>query len=311
MNLFWSVFVAVIVIGNIVGYTWLLFRMRKLPKDDVPSGQKRHHVFDGIEEYNNPLPRWWMWLFLTCNLFAVIYLMLYPGLGSFKGLLGWTSTNQWQEQKQQADQKYAPIFAKFGSTPIPDLAKDPHAMKVAQRLFINTCAVCHGPNAQGAKGFPNLTTNVWLFGGSPDDLVYTITNGRVGVMPPMAAAIGEENVPAVANYVLKISNQEYDKTLADLGEPKFKAVCSACHGQDGKGNKVMGAPNLTAGKWIFGGSQADIEETIRKGRMAQMPAHGDILGKDKVHLLAAYIYYISGQHLTPPAAQTESKAEKK
>lgn len=299
MSSFWSAFVIIIVLGNIVGFSWLLYRMRKMPKDDVGSGEKRHHTFDGIEEYNNPLPRWWMWLFILCNFFAVIYLILYPGLGSFKGVLGWSQTNQWQQQKEQADKKYAPIFAQYGNTPIPELAKDKHAMQVAQRLFINTCAACHGPNAQGAKGFPNLTTNVWLFGGKPEDLVNTITNGRVGMMPPMAGAIGgEEAVPAVANYVRKISGQSYDETLAALGEPKFKSICAACHGPDGKGNQMIGAPNLTAGKWIFGGTLADIEETIRNGRHAQMPAHGDILGKDKVHLLAAYIYGLANKSET-------------
>lgn len=294
MNTFWSIFVSVIVIGNIAFYTWLLIRMRKMPKDDVASGQKRHHTFDGIEEYNNPLPRWWMWLFGICILFAVIYLLLYPGLGSFKGILGWSQEKQWNQQIAEADKLYSPIFAKYASTPIPDLAQDRQAMKVAQRIFINTCAACHGPNAQGAKGYPNLTTNVWLFGGTPEALVQTIGQGRVGMMPPMAAAIGgDEAVPAVANYVRKISGQSYDSALADQGEPKFKTVCAACHGPDGKGNQMIGAPNLTAGKWLFGGSLADIEETIKKGRSAQMPAHEPILGKDKVHLMAAYVYYLA------------------
>ena len=308
MNNFWSVFVIVIVVGNIIGYSWLLFRMRKMPKDDVPVGEKRKHTFDGIEEYNNPLPRWWMWLFCCCNIFAAIYLMLYPGLGNFKGLLGWSQTKQWQEQEAHANKLYAPIFEKFGNTPIPELAKDIEAMKVARRLFINNCAACHGPNAQGAKGFPNLTTNVWLFGGTPEDLVNTISNGRVGMMPPMAAAIGgEESVPAVANYVLKISGQSYDQTLADLGEPKFKAVCSACHGPEGKGNKMIGAPDLTAGKWLFGGTLPDIEETIRHGRHAQMPAHGNLLGKDKVHLLAAYVYFLANDQQTNAPSKSDKQ----
>lgn len=295
MSTFWSCFIIIIVVGNIVGYTWLLFRMRKMPKDDVASGEKRHHTFDGIEEYNNPLPRWWLWLFVICIIFAVVYLILYPGLGNYQGTLGWTSTNQWQKQKDQADQIYGPIFAKYAAVPVEELAKDKEAMQVAQRIFINTCAACHGPNAQGAKGFPNLTTNVWLFGGKPEDLINTITNGRVGVMPPMAPVIGQENVLAVANYVRKISRQTYDAKLADVGEPKFKTVCAACHGQDGTGNQTMGAPNLTAGKWLFGGSLEDIQETINKGRRGEMPAHKDILGVNKVHLMAAYVYYLANE----------------
>jgi cytochrome c oxidase cbb3-type subunit III len=301
MNSFFNIFVIVIVVGNIIGYTWLLFRMRKMPKNDVASGEKRHHTFDGIEEYNNPLPRWWMWLFILCNLFAVTYLALYPGLGKFPGLLGWTSAKQLQEQREQSDKRYGPVYAAYGNTPIPELAKDNRAMATAERLFINNCAACHGPNAQGAKGYPNLTTNVWLFGGTPEDIKNTIMNGRIGNMPPMAAAIGGESaVPAVANYVRKISGQSYDKTLADLGEPKFKTVCAACHGADGKGNKMIGAPDLTAGKWIFGGSLEEIEYTIRNGRSAQMPAHAEKLGKDKVHLLAAYIYHLANDHEPAP-----------
>lgn len=294
MTNFWSIFIILIVLANIIGFTALLIFMRKMPKNDVGKGEKRHHTFDGIEEYNNPLPRWWMWLFGACNVFALIYLFLYPGLGSYPGTFGWTQENQWQQQENQANAQYAPIFAKFGATPIVELAKNENAMKVGQRLFINNCAICHGATAQGAKGFPNLTTNVWLFGGTPEILEATIGNGRMGFMPPMAASIGgEENVPAVANYVLKISHQPYDEALAAKGEEKFKTVCSACHGVEGTGNTLIGAPNLTAGKWIFGGKLEDIEETIRKGRRAQMPAHESKLGKDKVHLLAAYIYYLN------------------
>lgn len=296
MNNFWSWFVIIIVVGNIVGYTWLLFRMRKMPKDDVASGEKRHHTFDGIEEYNNPLPRWWLWLFVTCIVFAAVYLALYPGLGNYHGILGWTSANQWQTQKDQADQIYGPIFAGYAAVPIETLAKDKEAMQVAQRLFINTCAACHGPNAQGAKGFPNLTTNVWLFGGKPEDLINTIANGRIGVMPPMAGVIGQENVLAVANYIRKISGQTYDAKLAGVGEPKFKTVCAACHGQEGTGNQTIGAPNLTAGKWLFGGSLDDIQETINNGRRGEMPAHKNIIGMDKVHLMAAYVYHLANDN---------------
>jgi cytochrome c oxidase cbb3-type subunit 3 len=294
MNNFLSIFVILIVVGNIVGFSWLLISMRKMPKGDVPSGQKRHHTFDGIEEYNNPLPRWWMWLFFFCNIFAVVYLILYPGLGNYPGVLGWSGAKQWQEQKEQADKRYAKAYENYANVPVPELAKDSRAMKMAERMFINNCAVCHGPNAQGAKGFPNLTTNVWLFGGTPEDLENTIANGRNGIMPPQVQAIGgEAAVPAVANYVLKISGQPYDKALAAQGEPKFKQVCAACHMPDGTGNKALGAPNLTTGKWLFGGTLEEIEYTIRNGRSSQMPAHAATLGKDKVHLLAAYVYHLA------------------
>ncbi len=294
MSHFWNIYIAIIVLGNILGYSWLLISMRKMPKDDVASGEKREHVYDGIEEYNNPLPRWWMWMFFLCNLFALVYLVLYPGLGSYKGTLGWSQHKQWQEQTQVAEEKYAPLFASFAKIPVPELSQHPHAMKVARRIFINRCSTCHGVNAQGAKGFPNLTTGVWLFGGKPEDLKHTIANGRIGMMPPMGMAIGgDDAVTAVANYVRKISGQTHDKAQADLGEPKFKTICAACHGVTGTGNKFLGAPNLTAGKWIFGGSLEDIEYTIKHGRSAKMPAHKAILGDDKVHLMAAYIYSLS------------------
>lgn len=296
MSNFWSVYIILLVFIVIIGSAWLLIRMRKMPKDDVASGERREHTFDGIEEYNNPLPRWWMWFFGATIIFALVYLFLYPGLGNYKGFLGWTKEKQWEQQQAEADAQYAPIFAKFGATPTIELARDPKAMQAAERLFINTCSMCHGPNAQGAKGFPNLTVNVWLFGGKPEQLEETIAHGRSGTMPPMAAAIGGEAfVPAVAHYVLKISGQKYDKILADQGEPKFKTICAACHGVDGAGNQLMGAPNLTAGKWLFGGKLADIEQTIRQGRHAEMPAHEPIIGKDKVHLLAAYIYYLANE----------------
>lgn len=300
MNSFWNIFVSIIVLGNIIGFSLLLFYMRKMPKDDVASGEKRDHVFDGIEEYNNPLPRWWMWLFFICNFFALVYLVLYPGLGSNQGVLGWSQVNQWHEQEKEADATYAPIFAQYAQVPIPELVKDKNAMQIAKRIFINQCSVCHGLNAQGAKGFPNLTTNVWLFGGEPEDLKNTIANGRIGNMPPMGAAIGgEPAITEVAHYVLSLSGRPYDADKASRGEPKFKTICAACHGVDGTGNKILGAPNLTKGQWIFGGRIDDIRETIRNGRQAQMPAHRHILGEDKVHLVAAYVYLISHQDKTP------------
>lgn len=294
MSNFWSIFITVVTLGNILGYTFLLYRMRKMPKDDVASGEKRDHTFDGIEEYNNPLPRWWMWLFYLCNIFALVYLVLYPGLGNYKGSLGWSQQKQWEQQKEEANALYAHIFENYAKQPIPDLIQDNQAMQVGKRLFINTCSACHGVNAQGARGFPNLTTRNWLYGGDPDTLKQTIMEGRNGFMPPLGPAVGgEEGIKAVANYVRKISGQSFDEKYANKGEAHFKGLCAACHGPEGKGNPALGAPNLTTGEFIVGGSLEDIESIIRNGRQAQMPAHKDILGPDKVHLVAAYVYYLS------------------
>lgn len=296
MTLFWHWFIVILVTINVIGAAWLLIAMRRLPKNDVKSGEKRPHTFDGIEEYNNPLPRWWMWLFGITIIFTLIYLFLYPGLGNFLGYLGWSQQQQWSTESQAATQQYAPLFASLGKTPIPALVQDPHAIQVAERLFINNCATCHGPNGQGAKGFPNLTDNQWLFGGNPEDIETSIAKGRQGIMPPMVGAIGgETQVPLVANYVLKISGQSYDATQAAQGETIFQSICAACHGPEGHGNPLLGAPNLTTGHWLFGGTLVDIEETIRYGRQGQMPAHEQRLGSDKVHLLAAYVYYLSHQ----------------
>ncbi|WLQ15316.1 cytochrome-c oxidase, cbb3-type subunit III [Hahella aquimaris] len=295
MTSFWTGWISFIVLGSIFGCAWLLWVTRKSQKFDTETEQTMGHSFDGIEEYDNPLPRWWLVLFMGTIVFGLGYLVFYPGLGSYKGVFGWTSANQWEAEVKKAEETYAPIFAKLAATPIEELAKDENAMKIGQRLFANNCAVCHGSTAHGATGFPNLTDNDWLYGGSPEKIKETITSGRNGsAMRAWKDEIGEEGVKQVANYVRLLSGQEgVDEAMAAKGADIFAANCVVCHGQDGKGSHDMGAPNLTDGIWLYGGTQNIVEATIRNGRGGIMPSFKDQLGEERIHLLAAYIYSLS------------------
>ncbi len=254
------------------------------------------HVWDGdLQEFNNPLPRWWMGLFILTLLFAVGYLILYPGLGFWGGTLGFTSDKMYQQESAAYEKRIAPLYAAYMKTPVATLSKNPEAMATGQRMFLTYCAQCHGSDAGGSKAFPNLTSHNeknWLYGDQPDTLVATITDGRDGMMPPMAAAVGgHDGVVAVANYVRSLSGMSHDAALAAKGKPLF-AACGACHGADGTGNQALGAPNLASPtrQWLFGSSLETIEETIENGRSGHMPAQKNNLDPEKIHVLAAYIY---------------------
>lgn len=251
------------------------------------------HEWDGIEELNNPLPRWWMWLFVITVVFAAIYLALYPGLGAKAGALGWTSVGQYERERERAAAELAPMFARFGAMTIEKLAADPQAHAIGERLFANNCSTCHGSDARGGLGFPNLTDGDWLWGGTPEDIITTITDGREGIMPPMAEAVGSaEDVKNVANYVLSLSGSPHDKIAAQLGKPKF-VVCAACHGADGKGNTALGAPNLTDRIWLHGWGEDLIVRTITNGWQNSMPAQKTRLGDEQIRVLAAYVWSLS------------------
>ena len=313
MTTFWSAYISILTLGSLAGLTWLLLGTGKGQGRDT-TDQTMGHSFDGIEEYDNPLPKWWFWLFVATLVFAVGYLVLYPGLGNWKGLLpgyqnpaefadgqaGWTSAHEWEKEMARADARFGPIFSRFAAMPIEAVAQDPQALKMGARLFASNCAVCHGSDAKGAYGFPNLTDRHWRWGGEPETIKASIMNGRHGVMPGWSAVIGEQGVADVSAYVL--SNLEGrslpDKTRADVakGREIFAANCAACHGPQGKGMPVMGAPDLTHPQaFIYGSSLAQLQQTIRHGRQGQMPAQADIQGNDKVHLLAAYVYGLSRQ----------------
>lgn len=295
---FWGIYITVLVVLSIAGCALLLWAQSSV-KIEVPKNGKvvetTGHNFDGLEELNNPMPRWWMWLFYITIVFGIAYLALYPGLGTFAGKLGWQSTGQYDNEIKQADAEVGPMFDKYKSTDLKELAADPKAHAMGERLFLTYCAQCHGSDARGNKGFPNLADADWLHGGDPDVIKTSILNGRHGQMPPMGAAVGgEKDIENVAHYVLSLSNSTHDPIKASMGKEKFGA-CAACHGAEGKGNPAVGAPNLSDKTWLYGGSVATIMETIRAGRNNMMPAFDDFLGEAKVHLLASYVWSLSNK----------------
>jgi cytochrome c oxidase cbb3-type subunit 3 len=291
----WTLFIVILTAINVVGAVWLLWvTSRRAPGEKQGGAETTGHTWDGdLKEYNNPLPRWWLWMF-----FGVVYLVLYPGLGSWQGIRGWTQEKQWQEQVAAADAASAPVYARFASMSLTDLGKDPDAMRVARNLFANNCAMCHGSDARGAKGFPNLTDGDWLYGGAPDTVLATISNGRNGIMPAWGETLGEQGVEETVAYVLTLSGQQAPADLAAAGKAKFEMYCSGCHGIDGKGMQAVGAPNLTDNIWLYGSDAAELRYGITNGRNNQMPAQLGLLGEAKVRLLAAYVLSLS-----PPVAE--------
>jgi cytochrome c oxidase cbb3-type subunit 3 len=255
------------------------------------------HVWDGdLTELNNPLPRWWLGLFYITIAFGGFYLLLYPGLGTYSGLLDWTSKTQYEEEVARVEAEVGPLFAGYQQTSALDLIKDETALKVGERLYANYCTACHGSDARGARGYPNLRDGDWIWGGTPADIKTTIMQGRQAAMPAWEGPLGgERGVDEVAQYILSLSGRATIEDLADKGKAKFEIFCVACHGADGTGNTALGAPNLTDNTWLYGGSLTRISESIAKGRNGKMPAQGDFLGEAKVHLLAAYIYSLSQQ----------------
>jgi len=303
MSTFWSIWITVITLGTVFACLVLLYICNK-NITDVEEGESMGHSFDGIEELNNPLPTWWKYLFIFTCVGGLVYFALYPGLGNFKGLLGWTSDNEYAREIANADKKYAAVFNKLVKTEasdyteyreIADIAKDPEAVKVGQRLFLQNCSQCHGSDARGAKGFPNLSDHDWIYGGTPADIKTTIMNGRNGVMPAWLAVIGKDKVADVATYVVSLSGRKVDARQSAAGKEVFMQTCSACHGGDAKGMAMLGAPNLTDKTWLYGGSKKAIIETISNGRNGVMPAWDKILGEDKVTLLSSYVYSLNAK----------------
>ncbi len=316
MTVFWSLYVTVLTLGTIATLTWILLSTRKGQRAET-TDETVGHSFDGIEEYDNPLPKWWFWLFVLTIIFALGYLVLYPGLGNWKGMLpgysyldnekkvefsngqpGWTGVHEWEKDMARADAKFGPIFAKFAAMPIEEVAKDPQALKMGGRLFASNCSVCHGSDAKGNYGFPNLTDADWRWGGEPATIETTILGGRHAVMPAWGTVIGDQGVRDVSAFVLTQLDgrklPEDAKADPANGQKIFAANCVACHGPEGKGTPAMGAPNLThPAAFIYGSSFAQLQQTIRYGRQGVMPAQEQLQGKDKVHLLAAYVYSLS------------------
>ncbi|WP_313303737.1 cytochrome-c oxidase, cbb3-type subunit III [Stutzerimonas balearica] len=302
MTSFWSWYVTLLSLGTIAALVWLLLATRKGQRPDSTE-ETVGHSYDGIEEYDNPLPRWWFMLFVATVVFALGYLALYPGLGNWKGVLpgyegGWTQVKQWQKEVDKANEQYGPLYAKFAAMPVEDVAQDAQALKMGGRLFASNCSVCHGSDAKGAYGFPNLTDNDWLYGGEPETIKTTIMHGRQAAMPAWKDVLGEAGIRNVAGYVRSLSGRDTPEGVevdVEQGQKLFATNCVACHGADGKGNHAMGAPNLTDNVWLYGSSFAQIQQTLRYGRNGKMPAQEANLGNDKVHLLAAYVYSLSQQ----------------
>jgi cytochrome c oxidase cbb3-type subunit 3 len=292
INQGWAIYVAVAVVLSLLACLALLIiaARRRVMASDNSTG----HVWDeDLREMNNPLPRWWMGLFIATLLFSAAYLSFYPGLGSAKGTFEWSSAGQHSEEVARAKAEAAPVYARFAGKSAADLVKDPQAMAIGERLFANNCATCHGADAGGSKGFPNLTDSDWLWGGTPERIVETITHGRKGMMPPMAAAIGSsEDIYNVSHYVLSLSGSPHNAVAAQLGRPKF-AACAACHGANGKGNQALGAPNLTDETWLHGWGDDKVAAMIRNGKTNVMPAHGNRLTAEQIQVLAAYVWGLS------------------
>jgi cytochrome c oxidase cbb3-type subunit 3 len=292
---FWDVYIGLISLVSIIACAVFLKlqSVRRIESKEGGTATTGHVWDETLTEYHHPLPRWWSWLFYLTVLFSLVYLVLYPGLGSWKGVLGWTQIGQLEAENARVEAKIGPLYKKFAAQDVPALAKDPEAMATGQRLFLNHCAQCHASDGGGSRGFPNLTDKDWLWGGTPEAIKMTITEGRAGVMPPWGPVLGEQGAKDVAHYVMSLSGLASDSLRVARGKPLFAQNCVACHGPEGKGNPALGAPDLTDKTWLYGAGEAVIIETIVKGRNNQMPPHKNILTAEKIHLLTGYVYSLS------------------
>lgn len=296
---FWSHYVTVMTVLGIAGCAvllWLTSRKKVAPRADNTTG----HVWDGdLTEMNNPLPLWWVGLFILTIVFSVGYLVAYPGLGSYQGELRWTQKGEYDAEVERATRELEPLYAQFTAKSTESLAGDANAMAVGERLFMNNCAQCHGSDARGSKGFPNLADGDWLHGGGADRIKESIAKGRHGQMPPMAAAVGtSDDVKNVAQYVLSLSGSPHDSLRAQLGKSKFTA-CAACHGADGKGNPLLGAPNLADDIWLHGYGEQAIVNIVNNGKSNEMPAQEEKLTAAQIHVLSSYVWGLSNKAAKP------------
>lgn len=276
-------------------------------RGDEPEGETTGHVWDGdIREYNKPLPRWWLGLFVLTVVFGLTYLALYPGLGNYEGANKWSQVKQYQQQSEKADALLARSLAPFENQSVEQLAHDSDAVRRGRNVFLNNCAGCHGSDARGAPGFPNLADRDWLWGGSSEAVLTTIRDGRTGVMPAWGQILGDAGVEDMLAYVMSLSGRKLPAGNAAAAKSKFEQLCSACHGMDGRGNPLLGAPNLTDSVWLHGGSVAAVRESIAKGRQGQMPAHAELLGEVRTKLLAAYVLSLSAEEAASPAVASTS-----
>lgn len=289
---FWDLYIAVISLVSIVACAVFL-KSQSIRRAEGEVETTGHLWDEDLGEYNNPLPRWWSWLFYITIAFGLVYLVLYPGLGSWQGALGWSQVGQLQEETRRAEERFGPMYEKFAATDMEALVKSREALAIGQKLFLNNCAQCHASDAGGSRGFPSLVDRDWLWGGDPSAIKTSVTEGRTGVMPPFGPVLGEAGVKDVAHYVMGLSGLTADSLRAARGKALYATNCVACHGADGKGNPALGAPNLTDKVWLHGSGEPTIMETIAKGRNNQMPAHKGLLTEAQIHLVSTYVYSLS------------------
>lgn len=288
MSSIWHWFVVLGTLGSLAFFLALLYGNRKT-SNEATTG----HVYDGIEEYDNPMPMWWVWMFVLSIVFALGYLVYYPGLGNFDGVAGWSSDEALQEAQQAHEERFAPLYAELAQLDESNLHDSRQAMQVGRRLFINNCSTCHGVNARGSFGFPNLTDSQWLWGSGLDSVKTTITNGRTASMPGWQSALGDRGVTDVTQYTLALAGRDHDSEAASRGQAQYNSMCVACHGAEGKGNSAMGAPDLTNDIWLYGGTAERIAYTIRNGRQGRMPAFDEVLSADQIHVVSGYVTSLS------------------
>jgi len=296
MSAGWNAFVIGLVLIQVVGALWLLMSLTSNPQKEG-EGETTGHTWDGdLKEYNNPLPRWWLYLFWLTAAWMLGYLIIYPGLGNIAGTLGWSQTTQYEAEVAAADARYGNVFAAFTDMDVADMAADPEAVRLGRNLYLNNCATCHGSDARGARGFPNLSDGIWQYGGDPAVVVQTISNGRIGVMPALGAVLGDTGTDEVVAYVQSLSGAgSADAAVVAAGQQKYVQFCSACHGATGVGMAALGAPNLTDDTWLHGGSAEIIRDVIMNGRQNQMPAQRDLLSEDRIRVLAAYVLSLNAE----------------
>jgi len=294
MSVFWSIVVTIVILLNIIGCYLLIRWVAKPNKGEAKQGEATGHVWDDdLMELNNPMPRWWLYMFYISIVWGLIYLLLYPGLANYPGLLEWTSAKKYDAEVSAANDTYGPVFSQYAKTPIVELSENEDANTVGQRLFVNYCAQCHGSDAGGSRGFPNLTDNDWIWGGTPADIKHTISNGRIAAMPAWESVLKPLQIGYLADHLMSLTGRKHKATDAQRGKAIFASYCATCHQADATGNPLLGAPNLADKTWLYGASRNKIIESITKGRTGQMPANMAFLGEDKVHILTAYVYSLS------------------
>jgi len=295
LSSFWHWFVIILTVVSVLGCWWLLQWTKGISERTDEVGTTGHVWDEDLKELNNPLPRWWLYLFHITIVFTIVYLVLFPGLGNLEGVLGWSQAGRYDKEMAAAKDVQEDVYARFREMGPNELTADAEALGIGRRLFANNCAMCHGSDGRGAPGFPNLADDDWLYGGDFETVLASVTQGRSGAMPPMAAALGEDGLEEVVAYVRQLSGQPADAEEASEGRELFSTICAACHGMDGTGNQALGAPNLADEIWLYGGDEETITQTITEGRAGNMPAHADLLERDQRRLVAAYVLSLSAQ----------------